>query len=59
MRRIKEISHYKVEDEEGNTIKSGFKDLEDSYEYAVNYLLKNPEIEKVVIRGEIIIKAKR
>jgi len=56
--RIKETSMYRVEDENGNLLKTGFKDLEDAYEYAVNHLLKT-QANKVVIKGEITITAKR
>jgi hypothetical protein len=59
LKKIKETSFYKVEDENGNLIKSGFKDIEDAYEYSVNYLLKATAVNKVIIKGEIIIEAKR
>ncbi len=36
---IKERSHYRVEDKEGNILKKGFKDLHDAHEYAVNKIL--------------------
>jgi hypothetical protein len=59
LKKIKETSLYKVEDEYGNLIKSGFKDLEDAYEYSVNHLLKATAVNKVIIKGEITIEAKR
>jgi len=59
MKKIKETSLYQIEDEKGNVIKAGFKDLEDAYEHAVNYLLKTETANKVVIKGEITIEAKR
>jgi hypothetical protein len=59
MKKIKETSFYKIEDENGNLIKAGFKDLEDAYEHSVNYLLKSTAVNKVIIKAEIIIEAKR
>jgi hypothetical protein len=59
MKKIRETSLYKVEDENGNLLKAGFKDIEDAYEFGVNYLLKTTAISKVVIKGEITIEAKR
>jgi len=58
MKKIKETSTYKVEDENGNLLKAGFRDIEDAIEYAVNHLLKT-QANKVVIKGEITITAKR
>jgi hypothetical protein len=59
MKKIKETSLYKIEDENGNPIKSGFKDIEDALEYGINYLLKTTAVNKVIIKAEIIIEAKR
>jgi hypothetical protein len=59
MKKLKETSFYKVEDEKGNLLKAGFKDLEDALEYGVNYLLKTTLVNKVIIKGEITIEAKR
>jgi hypothetical protein len=59
MKKIKETSLYKVEDENGNLIKAGFKDIEDALEYGINYLLKTTAVNKVIIKGEITIEAKR
>jgi hypothetical protein len=59
MKKIKETSLYKVEDENGNVLKAGFKDVEDSIEFGVNYLIAHPEVARVIIKAEIIIEAKR
>jgi hypothetical protein len=59
MKKIKETSLYKIEDENGNPIKSGFKDIEDSLEFGVNYLLSHPGASKVIIKAEITISAER
>jgi hypothetical protein len=59
MKKIKEVSLYKVEDENGNLIRAGFKDIEDSIEFGVNYLLSHPDASKVIIKAEITISAKR
>ena len=56
--KIKEVSHYRVEDEEGNLLKKGFHDIEDAYEYGVNKLLTKEDIQKIVIKGEITISRK-
>jgi len=57
--RIREISHYRVETEDGKPIRVGLKDLEDAYEHAVNYLLENPKADKAIIKAEIIVKIRR
>lgn len=57
VKKIKEVSSYSVYDEKENLLKSGFKDLEDAYEYSVNVLLKG-DVQTVKIKGEITIKAK-
>lgn len=57
VKKIKETSSYSVYDEKDNLLKSGFKDLEDAYEYAVNVLIKG-EVKTVKIKGEITIKSK-
>jgi hypothetical protein len=59
MVRIKETSLYRVEDEKGNILKTGFKDIEDALEYAVNYLLNEREATKVLINGQVVLTARR
>ena len=51
--KIKEVSHYRLEDAEGNIIKKRFKDLHDAHEKGVNFLLKKEDADKVIIKAEI------
>lgn len=52
--RIKERSHYRILNSKGEVIQSGFHDLEDALEHAVNILLTTDE-ETVKIEAEIYI----
>lgn len=54
--KIKESSETKVYDSQNTLLKDGFIDVNDAQEYAVNYLLDNEEMKKIVIRQIIEIR---
>ena len=52
--QIKERSYYTLKNSKGEVIRSGFKDIEDALEHAVNYLLNSDE-QNVKIEAEIFV----
>ncbi len=53
---IKESSKYSVVNEKEEMIKDGFHDIMDAIEFAVNALLTDKRVKKVVIKGMITLE---
>lgn len=54
--KIKESSTTKVYDSQNSLLKDGFVDVNDAQEYAINYLLNDEDMKKIVIRQTIEIR---